>query len=78
MRGAIPPLPNTPSWRGAQLKHRDIFTFAFTFGHSRHFKMKVSVDTASLCMSPVRSHAIYMQPFFLCILFCRRTLMDIN
>jgi hypothetical protein len=21
MRGAIPPLPNTPSWRGAQLKH---------------------------------------------------------
>jgi hypothetical protein len=26
-RGAIPPLPNTPSWRGAQLKHRDNFTF---------------------------------------------------
>jgi hypothetical protein len=24
--GAIPPLPNTPSWRGAQLKHRDYFT----------------------------------------------------
>jgi hypothetical protein len=24
MRGAIPPLPSTPSWRGAQLKHRDI------------------------------------------------------
>jgi hypothetical protein len=23
MRGAIPPLPNTPSWSGAQLKHRD-------------------------------------------------------
>jgi hypothetical protein len=23
MPGAIPPLPNTPSWRGAQLKHRD-------------------------------------------------------
>jgi hypothetical protein len=22
MRGAIPPLPNKPSWRGAQLKHR--------------------------------------------------------
>jgi hypothetical protein len=29
MRGAIPPLPNTPPWRGAQLKHRD-FTFTFT------------------------------------------------
>jgi hypothetical protein len=26
IRGAIPPLPNTPSWRGAQLKHRDNFT----------------------------------------------------
>jgi len=23
MRGYIPPLPNTPSWRGAQLNHRD-------------------------------------------------------
>jgi hypothetical protein len=22
---------NTPSWRGAQLKHRDNFTFTFTF-----------------------------------------------
>jgi hypothetical protein len=30
MRGAIPPLPHMPSWRGAQLKHRDDFTFAFT------------------------------------------------
>jgi hypothetical protein len=29
MSGAIPLLPNTPSWRGAQLKekHRDKFTF---------------------------------------------------
>jgi hypothetical protein len=26
MRGAIPPLPNRRSWRGAQLKHRDNFT----------------------------------------------------
>jgi hypothetical protein len=30
MSGAIPPLPNTPSWCGAQLKHRDNFTFPFT------------------------------------------------
>jgi hypothetical protein len=29
MSGVIPPLPNTPSWRGAQLKHRDNFTFTF-------------------------------------------------
>jgi hypothetical protein len=27
MGGAIPPLPQTPSWRGALLKHRDNFTF---------------------------------------------------
>jgi hypothetical protein len=27
MRGAIPPFPNTPSWRGAELKHGDNFTF---------------------------------------------------
>jgi hypothetical protein len=26
MRGAILPLPNTPSWHCAQLKHRDNFT----------------------------------------------------
>jgi hypothetical protein len=29
MRGAIPSLPNTPSWRRAQLKHSDMFTFTF-------------------------------------------------
>jgi hypothetical protein len=27
MSGAIPPLPNTPPWRGTQLEHRDNFTF---------------------------------------------------
>jgi hypothetical protein len=27
IRVAIPPLPNTPSWRGAQLQHRDNCTF---------------------------------------------------
>jgi hypothetical protein len=32
MRGPIPPLPNTPSWRGAQLKRRDNFTFTFSVG----------------------------------------------
>jgi hypothetical protein len=23
MRGAVPPFPSTPSWRGAELKHKD-------------------------------------------------------
>jgi hypothetical protein len=27
MRGAIPLLPNTPSWLGAEFKHSDNFTF---------------------------------------------------
>jgi hypothetical protein len=27
--GAMPLLPNTPSWRGAHLKHRDNFTLTF-------------------------------------------------
>jgi hypothetical protein len=30
MSGAILLLPNTISWHGAQLKHRDNFTFTFT------------------------------------------------
>jgi hypothetical protein len=29
MRGAIPPLPNTHSWRCAKLKYRDNFTFMY-------------------------------------------------
>jgi hypothetical protein len=29
MYGAILPLRNTPSWRGAQLKQKDNFTFTF-------------------------------------------------
>jgi len=34
MRGDIPPLPNTPSWRGAQLKRRDNFTFKMFYTES--------------------------------------------
>jgi hypothetical protein len=31
MRGAVPLLPNKPSWRGAQFKkHGNIFTFALS------------------------------------------------
>jgi hypothetical protein len=37
MSGAIPPLPNTTSWRGAQLKHRDNFTIYFTLWYVKHF-----------------------------------------
>jgi hypothetical protein len=30
MCGGISPLLNTPSWRGAQLKHRDNFTLLYS------------------------------------------------
>jgi hypothetical protein len=33
MREAIPPLPNTPSWHGAHLKHGESFTFTFAFSN---------------------------------------------
>jgi hypothetical protein len=46
MGGAIPPLPNTPSWRGAQLKHRDNF-MEVKYGDARtdrqDFSMKFSL-----------------------------------
>jgi hypothetical protein len=35
MHGYIPPLPNVPSWRSDQVKHRDDFTFTFYIGEYR-------------------------------------------
>jgi len=47
MSGAIPPLPNTPSWGGAQLKkHRDTFTFTFTL--SLQLSRKISLHKATI------------------------------
>jgi hypothetical protein len=42
MHGAIPPLLNTPSRRGAQLQHRDNFTF--TFYRTSNFDLGCSVS----------------------------------
>jgi len=41
MRGAIPPLPNTPSWHGAQFKEkpRDNFTL-----HYRSYCRVITLD----------------------------------
>jgi hypothetical protein len=33
MSGAIPQLPNTPSWSGVQLKHRNNFTLLLPFAY---------------------------------------------
>jgi hypothetical protein len=37
MRGAIPPLPSTPSWRGAELKHMDYITLLYFTVNKNHF-----------------------------------------
>jgi hypothetical protein len=51
MRGAVPPLPNTPLWRGAQLKHRDTF-------ETRYLTVGAGVtqysDKATICAAGVR------------------------
>jgi hypothetical protein len=52
MSGAIPPLPNTPSLRGAQLKHRDNFTFTFNVEAGSATEMKVS---SSILYLPYRN-----------------------
>jgi hypothetical protein len=42
MSRAIPPLLNTPSWRGAQLMQRDKFTFTCTLNKIRvHVQQQV-------------------------------------
>jgi hypothetical protein len=43
MSGAIPPLPNTPPWRGAKLKHRDTFTFTFHILICNFLKIKMII-----------------------------------
>jgi hypothetical protein len=43
MSGAVPAPPNTPPWRGAQLRHRDNFTFTLPllFVENRMFSFKM-------------------------------------
>jgi hypothetical protein len=41
MRGVILPLPNTPSWRGAQLKQKESFTFIIIPVIYLHFQVIV-------------------------------------
>jgi hypothetical protein len=48
MRGATPPLPNMPSWRGAQLKIAQGQFYLFTFIFIMHFSFPSFVLHASL------------------------------
>jgi hypothetical protein len=36
MRGAIPPIPNTPSWRGAELSTGTTLPFFLPFTFMKH------------------------------------------
>jgi hypothetical protein len=40
MSGAIPHSPNMPSWHGAQLKHRENFTFSLLVGVKKSQKSR--------------------------------------
>jgi hypothetical protein len=51
MSGIIPPLPNTPPWPGAQLNHKDNFTFTFTVWYSVEYveTFSFSIYNENLC-----------------------------
>jgi hypothetical protein len=50
MSGAIPPFPNTPSWRGAQLTHGDNFTFTFISQQSAHCSYRIEISDTDIHM----------------------------
>jgi hypothetical protein len=52
MHGAIPLLPNMPSWHDAQLRkrHRDNFTFTFTLTYLIQFILN---ELYPFCLQPV-------------------------
>jgi hypothetical protein len=55
--------PNTPSWHGAQLKHRDNFTFIFYLGIS--FLLSVSLFHDSFSQSTSHFHVwLLVRPLF--------------
>jgi len=53
--------PNTPSWSGAQLKHRDIFTFyillLIQFEGTHYCRFKVPQREFVMCLSKC-SHSL--------------------
>jgi hypothetical protein len=59
MSGTVPLLPNTPSWRGAELKHRDNFTFLCLYmGYGKIQGSKLNSNKQSLnliCFNFVRN-----------------------
>jgi hypothetical protein len=69
MSGSIPPLPNTPSWRGAQLRKSTGTTLPFTF---MEHELTTGPQTESDASSPhlpthlcVSHSSIISQTYFL-------------
>jgi len=67
MSGAIPLPPNTPSWRGAQLRHRDNFTFFLPFTiilRSKNIShlgiLEISTDTVALISYSLDENTVSM------------------
>jgi hypothetical protein len=52
MRGVIPPLPNSPSWRGAQLKAQgQLYLLPYEHWHSSGQFLKTAVHMMSLFLA---------------------------
>jgi hypothetical protein len=69
MNGAIPPLPNTPSWHGAQLKHRDKFAllspkhiFVTNFTNSASYLLRNRVMRYNIFLSDLRFGTNFASP----------------
>jgi hypothetical protein len=67
MSGAIPPLPNTPSWRGAQLKHRENFTFCLfnkccLINRVKRLKQTLKAVSRKCCLFHNNSHMFRHTP----------------
>jgi hypothetical protein len=80
MSGAITPLPNTPSWRGVQLKHWDNFIFTFYLLRSSYSKRSlpfmlsvelVCICHPHMCASCLDNFAILHS--FTLLIFCENT-----
>jgi hypothetical protein len=56
MSGAITPLPNTPSWRGVQLKHRGNSTMTHSIDPTSHLDVVATRKISLLVVELVASN----------------------
>jgi hypothetical protein len=78
MRVAIPPLPNTPSWRGAQLKHRDNFTFTLRKHLTKIYRLHTIQDHKQVHLTNFISAAVILDLSLAFIVQGQLTLLKTN